>query len=99
MSEEITKEIFDVLLYISRIDVSGDEKVLLQNQISRIVGYFAELERFKNDSIELSDCNSNSEKNLRTLLLPSYIESRALKLISSEFMDGYFRTPKVLTSS
>ena len=99
MGEVITKEIFDVLLYISRIDVTGEEKALLKNQISRIVGYFKALERVRNDSLETFACNSNSEKNLRTSLPSLYVETKALKLINTEFMDGYFRTPKVLGSS
>lgn len=99
MSNAITKEIFDSLLYISRLDVTGEEKLALQNQISSIVGYFKELERFRDDSLEAPDCNSNSEKDLRTSSLPCYVEVRSLKLINDEFMDGYFRTPKVLGSS
>ncbi len=99
MSNAITKEVFDILLYISRLDVSGEERSALQNQISSIVGYFKELERFHDDSLEASDSNFNSEKDLRTSLPSCYVEARALKLINNEFMDGYFRTPKVLGSS
>ena len=81
MSSLITKEIFDTLLYISRLDVTGEEGVALQNQIGSIVG------------------NSNSESDLRTSSPSCYVDSHALKLINNEFMDGYFRTPKVLGSS
>ena len=99
MNNVITKEIFDTLLYISRLDVTGEEKSALQNQISSIVGYFKELEKFREDSLETPDSSFNSEQDLRTSLPHLYFEARALKLINSEFMDGYFRTPKVLGSS
>ena len=94
-----TKEIFDTLLYISRLDVTGEEGVALQNQIGSIVGYFKELEKFRDDDLETLDCNSNSESDLRTSSPSCYVDSHALKLINNEFMDGYFRTPKVLGSS
>ncbi|MGP1437651.1 MAG: Asp-tRNA(Asn)/Glu-tRNA(Gln) amidotransferase subunit GatC [Treponema sp.] len=99
MTDKITESVFDVLLYISRLDVTGEEKLALQNQISNIVGYFKELEKFRNDSLEANDSNFNSEKDLRTSLPSTYVEQRLLKVINSEFMDGYFRTPKVLGSS
>ncbi|MGP1414967.1 MAG: Asp-tRNA(Asn)/Glu-tRNA(Gln) amidotransferase subunit GatC [Treponema sp.] len=99
MSDTITKEIFDTLLYISRLDATGEERTALQNQIASIVGYFKELEKFRNDSLEATDCSSNSEKDLRTSLSHIYVEARSLKVINNEFMDGYFRTPKVLGSS
>ena len=99
MSSLITKEIFDTLLYISRLDVTGEEGVALQNQIGSIVGYFKELEKFRDDDLETLDCNSNSESDLRTSSPSCYVDSHALKLINNEFMDAYFRTPKVLGSS
>ena len=98
MSKKIDDKIFNMLLYVSRIEVSKEEGALLQKQISDIVGYFAELETFRDDKLSFFD-TYNTEDDLRIVDSRCYIDGHLLKEMTHEFMDGYFRSPKVLMSS
>ena len=98
MNKKIDDKSFDVLLYVSRIEASKEEKALLQTQISNIVSYFEELEKFSTETLSFFDA-CNSEDDLRVSDDKCYIEGHLLKNMSDEFMDGYFRSPKVLMSS
>ena len=98
MSKKIDDKTFDVLLYVSRIEASKEEKTLLQTQISNIVGYFKELEKFSDEDLSFFD-SCNSEEDLRISENKCYVEGYLLKKMSNEFMDGYFRSPKVLMTS
>jgi len=98
MNKKIDDKSFDVLLYVSRIEASKEEKALLQTQISNIVSYFEELEKFSTETLSFFD-TCNSEDDLRVSDDKCYIEGYLLKNMSDEFMDGYFRSPKVLMSS
>lgn len=104
MNKPLNDEVFDALLYVSRLETDGRARDVLKNQISSIVSYFDELERFRDEDIDENKIGStilcNTERDLR----PAsdnfcYIEQKMLKLMNAEFMDGYFRTPKVLGSS
>ena len=108
MARTLNDEVFDALLYVSRLEADGKAREVLKNQISSIVSYFDELEKFKSEEIDDSTLQCNTEKDLRLapshfgsedLLSTSYIEQKMLKIMNEEFMDGYFRTPKVLGSS
>ena len=94
----IDEKSFDTLLYISRIELVGAEKETLKKQISNIVSYFEELEKFKDEKILDDNYYSHSENDLRVASDKAYIDAHSLKVMNSEFMDGYFRTPKVLES-
>ena len=72
MSKKIDDKIFNMLLYVSRIEVSKEEGVLLQKQISDIVGYFAELETFRDDKLSFFD-TYNTEDDLRIVDSRCYI--------------------------
>jgi len=108
MGRTLNDEVFNALLYVSRLEADGKAREVLKNQISSIVSYFDELEKFKDDKMDETMLQYNTEKDLR--LAPeaccsgcsssvSCIEQRMLKIMNEEFMDGYFRTPKVLGSS
>ena len=104
MSKLLTDDVFDALLYVSRLEADGKARDVLKNQISSIVSYFNELEKFKNEEIDDSTLQCNTEHDLREVpcndcVCNSYIEQRMLKVMNEEFIDGYFRTPKVLGSS
>ncbi len=104
MSKPLDDEVFDALLYVSRLASEGKARDVLKHQISSIVSYFDELEKFKDDVMSDDTLQCNSEKDLRCVLenspeaSTSYIEQKMLKVMNKEFMDGYFRTPKVLGS-
>lgn len=104
MNKTLDDEMFDALLYVSRLQADGKTRDVLKNQISSIVSYFDELKRFKDEDIDDSMllCNTENELRIATCddcLSTSYIEQKMLKIMNEEFMDGYFRTPKVLGSS
>lgn len=98
-NKEIDDDSFRVLLYISRIELTGNNRLSLQNQITSIIAYFKELEKFKDENIDTASEGFNSENDLRLPSAARHIEQNLLKSMTKEFMDGYFRSPKVLSSS
>ena len=96
MSGKIDNVIFDSLLYVSRLSARSAEYEVLKKQIGSIVDYFEELEQFKDEKLKGTE-SFNSENDLRDDEDMQYIDQHILKLINAEFMDGYFRTPKVLS--
>lgn len=96
MSGKIDNVIFDSLLYVSRLSAGSAEYEVLKKQIGSIVDYFEELEQFKDEKLKGTE-SFNSENDLRDDEDMQYIDQHILKLINAEFMDGYFRTPKVLS--
>lgn len=102
MSRQLNDEVFDTLLYVSRLETDGKTRSVLKNQISSIVSYFDELEKFRNEEASDDALQYNTENDLRfscSSCEDFCIEQRMLKTMNEEFMDGYFRTPKVLGSS
>ena len=112
MNKLLNDEVFDVLLYVSRLEADGNVREVLKNQISSIVSYFDELEKFKDEYLDENKFDNalqyNTENDLRLTSVDhnfdsssstSCIEQKMLKAMNEEFMDGYFRTPKVLGSS
>jgi len=107
MTKVMSDETFDAILSVSHIEVSGKAREVLKGQISSIVGYFDALNQFQDEQIgEGKEVEGamlyNTENDLRTYsssTQTSYIEQKMLKAMNEEFMDGYFRTPKVLGSS
>lgn len=95
-NKTIDDDIFQALLYVSRIEVTGSNRLSLKNQIGSIISYFYELEKFKDENIDISSRCFNSENDLRVASDTKYIEQSLLKSMTDEFMDGYFRSPKVL---
>ena len=96
MSGKIDNVIFDSLLCVSRLSAGSAEYEVLKKQIGSIVDYFEELEQFKDEKLKGTE-SFNSENDLRDDEDIQYIDQHILKLINAEFMDGYFRTPKVLS--
>lgn len=98
-NKKVDDETFQALLYVSRIEITEKSILSLQSQITNIISYFHELEKFKDEDIDISSSCSNSENDLRVVSDTQYIEQNFLKSMTEEFMDGYFRSPKVLGSS
>ncbi len=94
-NSKITDEVFESLLYISRLSVDGDEKEKLSGQIASLVEHLQELDAFVDKDL---DCYvaTNGENDLRSNEVGAAIEAGSLKKMSDEYMDGYFRVPKVL---
>ena len=96
-NSKITPEVFDNLLYLSRLSPNDSDMDSLAGQVSQIVEYFDILKKY--DVPAESDSTAViSEGLLRSDSIVAGVTQSDLKKMSSEYMDGYFRVPKVLGS-
>jgi len=96
-NSKITSEVFGNLLYLSRLSPNDSDTESIAGQVSRIVEYFDILKKF--DTPAESDTTAAvSENALRSDVIAAGIVQSDIKKISNEYMDGYFRVPKVLES-
>jgi len=94
---KITREVFDNLLYLSRLSPHDGDAESIAGQVGSIVEYFDVLKKY--DAPAESDSEAiRSESSLRVDTVVASISQSDLKKMTSEYMDGYFRVPKVLGS-
>ena len=96
-NSKITPEVFDNLLYLSRLSSNDSDTESIAGQVSQIVEYFDILKKYDVPA-EADNAAMISEGLLRSDTIAAGIAQSDLKKISSEYMDGYFRVPKVLGS-
>ena len=96
-NSKITPEVFENLLYLSRLSPADSDRESLAGQVGQIVEYFNILKKY-DVSAETDDAAMISEEALRSDTIVAGIAQSDLKKMSSEYMDGYFRVPKVLGS-
>lgn len=94
---KLDKEIFDSLLYISRLDIDESQKQTYMEQIQKVVDDMEVLRTFV--SSETTSEHTDSELDLRGNSIGKNLNTQALKQNSSDYVDGYFRVPKVLGES
>jgi len=94
---KITPEVFDNLLDLSRLSLEEHERQSIAAQVEQIVSYFDILKQFDSEDNALQRCETQ-ESALRSDTVAVGIEQAALKKMTNEYMDGYFRVPKVLES-
>ena len=82
------------LLYISRLSVDEKQKPALMEEIKKSVSGLDVLRKYVDES-ELQR-HGISEAALRGNEIVKQLDTQDLKKNSSEFLDGYFRVPKVL---
>ena len=97
MEPKIDDEIFDALLYISRLSTTPQEKQELMPQLQQIVKGMEILRDHVEDSNFLGA--SKNESELRSNDIVKTLEAQDLKKNSKEYVDGYFRVPKVFGES
>ena len=96
-NSKITPEVFNNLLYLSRLSPNDSDMDSIAGQVSQIVEYFDILKKY--DVPAESDSTAViSEGLLRSDSIVAGVTQSDLKKMSSEYMDGYFRVPKVLGS-
>ena len=96
-NSKITPEVFDNLLYLSRLSSDDRDIASIAGQVSQIVEYFDILKRY-DISLDAGSAALLADRPLRQdTILPGIAQSD-LKKMSSEYMDSYFRVPKVLGS-
>lgn len=96
-NKKITHEVFNNLLYLSRLSANDSDTEMIAEQVSRIVDYFDILKKY---DVPLQENNTAdyTERVVRSDTVVEGIPPSDLKQMSSEYMDGYFRVPKVLGS-
>ena len=97
-NNKISKEVFSTLLYLSRLSLGEQEEVRLSGQVNNLVGYFEILDKFADSSLDSSMYAKHSETDLRSSEVKEGLAQSDLKKMTSEYMDNYFRVPKVLGS-
>ncbi|MEL3908831.1 MAG: Asp-tRNA(Asn)/Glu-tRNA(Gln) amidotransferase GatCAB subunit C [Treponemataceae bacterium] len=94
MELKFDKEIFEDLLYISRLNVAENERTDFMEQIKNVVSGMDVLRNYLKESA--TECKTISETDLRSSEIVKGTETKDLKKNSEEFLDGYYRVPKVL---
>ena len=96
-NSKITPEVFDNLLYLSRLSSNDSDMESIAGQVGQIVEYFDILKKYDVPA-EADNAAMLSQGLLRSDVIAVGITQSDLKKMSSEYMDGYFRVPKVLGS-
>ena len=96
-NSKITPDVFGNLLYLSRLSPNDSDMGSIAGQVGQIVEYFDILKKY-DVSAEADAETMISEGALRSDTIVAGIAQSELKKMSSEYMDGYFRVPKVLGS-
>ncbi len=86
----------DALLYLSRLSPESTNLETLRQQVDQIVGYFDILSEFTHNENPYDAYPSTQSERLREDDVVRGLDIPDVKRISDEFLDGYFRVPKVL---
>lgn len=92
----IDDDMLEALLYLSRLAPSSIDLKTLKNQVERIVDYLDILSRFDDSENPYDAYPSTDADSLREDEIEKGLDIPDLKKMTAEFMDGYFRVPKVL---
>ena len=92
-NRKIDEGTLDALLYLSRLSPESTNLATLRQQVDQIVGYFDILSEFTHNENPYDAYPSTQSEKLREV---KGLDIPDVKRISEEFLDGYFRVPKVL---
>ncbi|MGP1523480.1 MAG: Asp-tRNA(Asn)/Glu-tRNA(Gln) amidotransferase subunit GatC [Treponema sp.] len=92
----IDDDMLEALLYLSRLAPSSVDLKTLKNQTEQIVAYLDILSRFDDSENPYDAYPSTDADSLREDEIEKGLDIPDLKKMTGEFMDGYFRVPKVL---
>ena len=92
----IDEDMLEALLYLSRLAPSSVDIKTLKNQTEQIVAYLDILSRFDDSENPYDAYPSTDADSLREDEIEKGLDIPDLKKMTGEFMDGYFRVPKVL---
>lgn len=84
------------LLELSRLSPDSTDQKTLKSQVDQIVEYFGILSEFDDSENPYDAYPSTEVENLRNDEIVKGLEIPDVKKVTPEFMDGYFRVPKVL---
>lgn len=95
-NRKIDEGTLDALLYLSRLSPESTNLETLRQQVDQIVGYFDVLSEFTHNENPYDAYPSTQSEKLREDDVVKGLDIPDVKRISEEFLDGYFRVPKVL---
>lgn len=95
-NRKIDEGTLDALLYLSRLSPESTNLATLRQQVDQIVGYFDVLSEFTHNENPYDAYPSTQSEKLREDDVVKGLDIPDVKRISEEFLDGYFRVPKVL---
>lgn len=95
-NRKIDEGTLDALLYLSRLSPESTNLATLRQQVDQIVGYFDVLSEFTHNENPYDAYPSTQSERLREDDVVKGLDIPDVKKISEEFLDGYFRVPKVL---
>jgi len=95
-NRKIDEGTLDALLYLSRLSPESTNLETLRQQVDQIVGYFDILSEFTHNENPYDAYPSTQSEKLREDDVVKGLDIPDVKKISEEFLDGYFRVPKVL---
>lgn len=95
-NRKIDEGTLDALLYLSRLSPESTNLATLRQQVDQIVGYFDILSEFTHNENPYDAYPSTQSEKLREDDVVKGLDIPDVKRISEEFLDGYFRVPKVL---
>ena len=95
-TRKIDEETLDALLYLSRLSPESTNLTVLREQVDQIVSYFEILSEFDDSENPYNAYPTTKAENLRSDDVLKSLEIPDIKKVSDEFLDGYFRVPKVL---
>lgn len=84
------------LLYLSRLSPESTNLETLGAQVRQIVDYFEILSRYAGDENPYDAYPTTEVERLRAGEVVKSLEPGDLRKMTAEYMDGYFRVPKVL---
>lgn len=95
-NRKIDEGTLDALLYLSRLSPESTNLTTLRRQVDQIVGYFDVLSEFTDNENPYDAYPATQSDKLREDDVVKGLDIPDVKKISEEFLDGYFRVPKVL---
>ncbi|NOY09547.1 MAG: Asp-tRNA(Asn)/Glu-tRNA(Gln) amidotransferase subunit GatC [Spirochaetes bacterium] len=92
----IDDKVLDSVLYMSKLQVSGEEKEKFRKQIEEILSYFKVLTGVDTENVELSAGEGIPIEDLRVDEIKDSFSLAIIKTFAADFQDGYFPVPRIL---
>ena len=92
----IDEKTLDALLQLSRLSPESTKMEVLKAQVNQIAEYFDILSQYDDSENPYDTYPSTKAEVLRDDSVVQGLEIPDVKKMTPEFMDGYFRVPKVL---
>ncbi|MCX7023071.1 MAG: Asp-tRNA(Asn)/Glu-tRNA(Gln) amidotransferase subunit GatC [Spirochaetes bacterium] len=95
-TERLSDEALDALLFLSRLELSPDERSRLKRQAGEIISHFDSLSRIDTSDAQADHSGAVDAGSLRADEIGPSLPVPAMKRLSGNFLDGYFAVPKII---